>query len=262
MKKYPIWSFLSISGIDAPLVSIAWYLYFTKYSLEVSLNIEYCIILGVSVWICYIADRLFDVRFKKKEQLISLRHQFCKEHEVKLWILCIATLIPLVILSFNTLNSENIFVGLCLVFLVILYNLLNQYFISKKFPKEICVAILFAFGTLFLVDDDFKLSHLAPFILICFLNCVILTHKDSKIDEKMCVSSWTHTFSYQTVTFISTIICLITAILIKSILNPYFFTSLTCLLLHIKSKKFDEEQFRVTLESAYTLIPILALACL
>ncbi len=79
MKRYPIWSYLSISAMDAPLISIAWYLYFAQNLLNISLNIQHCLILGVSVWLGYMADRLFDIRFKKEAQLISLRHQFCKE---------------------------------------------------------------------------------------------------------------------------------------------------------------------------------------
>ena len=87
MKRYPIWSYLSISAMDAPLISIAWYLYFAQNLLYNSLNTQHCVILGVSVWLGYMADRLFDIRFKKEAQLISLRHQFCKENEFILWIL-------------------------------------------------------------------------------------------------------------------------------------------------------------------------------
>ena len=58
------------------------------------------------------ADRLFDVRLKEESQLISLRHQFCKENEFKLWILWLIILISIVIFSLNTLNNDKIFVGL------------------------------------------------------------------------------------------------------------------------------------------------------
>ena len=66
MKRYPIWSYLSISAMDAPIISIAWYLYFAQNSFNTSLNVQNCLILGVSVWLGYMADRLFDIRLKKK----------------------------------------------------------------------------------------------------------------------------------------------------------------------------------------------------
>ena len=72
MKRFPIWSYLSITAMDAPMISIAWYLYFAQNSFNTSHNAQHCLILGVSVWLAYMADRLFDVRLKEESQLISL----------------------------------------------------------------------------------------------------------------------------------------------------------------------------------------------
>ena len=88
----------------------SWYLYFVQIQLIQS-QYSTLLILGVSVWLGYMADRLFDVRFKKKCQLISLRHQFCKENEFKLWILWVIILISIAIFGLNTLNNDKIFVG-------------------------------------------------------------------------------------------------------------------------------------------------------
>ena len=65
MKRYPIWSYLSISATDSSIISVAWYLYFAQNSVNASLNYQHCLILGVSVWLGYMADRLFDIRLKK-----------------------------------------------------------------------------------------------------------------------------------------------------------------------------------------------------
>ena len=83
------------------------------------------------------ADRLFDIRFKKEAQLISLRHQFCKENEFKLWILWLIILIPIAIFSLNTLNSDKIFAGLILIslfcFIVSSINIFHERDSQKKF---------------------------------------------------------------------------------------------------------------------------------
>ena len=259
MKSYPIWSYCSISALDAPLISIAWYLYFAQNSFNASLNTQHCLILGVSVWLGYMADRLFDIRFKKENQLTSLRHQFCKENEFKLWILWLIILIPIVIFSLNTLNNDKLFVGLTLILFILLYNFLNQYFSRKRFPKEICVAALFSYGTLFLIEEPFKIETFMHFTMICFLNCLILTHKDRPVDKLMGINSWTHPFSHRSISIIIALKCLYFLIVFKSIFNPFLILCIMCLALHHKSNYIGGEKFRVALELLYIAIPLLSI---
>ena len=259
MKRYPIWSYLSIYALDAPMISIAWYLYFAQNFFNTSANAQHCLILGVSVWLGYMADRLFDIRFKKEAQLISLRHQFCKENEFKLWILWLIILIPIAIFSLNTLNSDKLFAGLILILFILLYNCLNQNFSRKRFPKEICVAAIFSYGTLFLVESTLKIEEIIHLTLICFLNCLILTHKEKQVDKLMGISSWTHPFTYRSIIIIIALFCTYFIIAFQSIFNPFFATCLLCLALHIKSHHLAEERFRIILESFYAIIPFLAL---
>ena len=261
MKRYPIWSYLNVSAVDAPLISVAWYLYFVQMSTETNLNMQLCLILGLSVWLGYMADRLFDIRFNKNATFASLRHQFCKEHESKLWILWTVILIFTVILSLISLNSDKIVAGLALVSFILLYNLLNQVFSQKKFPKEICVAVIFACGTFFFLENPVKFNDFIQFCIICFLNCLILTHKDKKVDDNMSVNSWSHIFSHRTITIIAVLACIYCLVANQGILNPYFATSLICTLLHISSHHIDEESFRPIIESLYALIPTVALIC-
>lgn len=261
MKRYPIWSYLNTGAIDAPLISVAWYLYFAQKSPETSINVLHCLILGPSVWLGYMADRLFDIHFRKEAQLSSLRHQFCKEYETILWTLWKIILITTVILSLYVLNSDKIFVGLFFVFFILLYNLLNQCFPKKRFPKEFFIAVIFAYGTLFFIDGALNVNNLTNFGLICFLNCVILTHKDSEVDDLMGVSSWTHSFSHRFIFAMTLLSSIYYLIALKGILNPFFATSLISMLLHISSHYFDEEQFRVIMETLYIIIPIVALVC-
>lgn len=257
MKNYPIWSYLSISAIDAPLISIAWYIYFTRNSIEVYLKLDYCIILGVSVWLSYMADRLFDVRSKDSSQLISLRHKFCKENEFILWILWLIILIIIVIFSLYSLNSDKIFACISLIPFILLYNYLNQYLSQKRFPKELCVAILFSYGTLLLIDNPFRTKGFIDFTLICFLNCLILTHKERHLDNVMKVNSWTHKFTHQSITNLTVFFCIYFLVAFKGYVNPFLILSLICLFLHSQIINFDNEKFRFTIETTYALVPLL-----
>lgn len=256
MKNYPIWSYLSISAIDAPIISIAWYLYFAQNSSNTCPKAEHCLILGVSVWLSYMADRLFDIRLKEEAQLISFRHQFCKEHEFKLWILWLIILIPITIFSLNTLNSDKLFVGLILMLFILLYNYVNQYFSLQRFPKEICVAALFSYGTLFLIKNPFKIEGFIDFTLICFLNCLILTHKEKQVDKMMGINSWTHPFNHRSIVIIIALFCIYFLVAFQYIFNPFFAICFLCFLLHIGSHNIDKERFRTILEFFYAIIPL------
>ena len=163
MKHYPIWSYLSIYAIDAPLISVTWYLYLAQKFEETSFQLDNCIILASSVWLGYMADRLFDVKFKKKDTFLSLRHQFCKDQEPKIWILWFAFIIITAIFSAFSINSDKIVVGLYLVLFILIYNLLNQRFSKNKFPKEFFVALIFACGTCFLIENPIKLGDFIKF---------------------------------------------------------------------------------------------------
>ena len=259
MKRYPFWSYLNITAIDAPLISVAWYLYFVQKSPESSIHLPNCLILGSSVWLGYMADRLFDIRLKKEAQFIALRHRFCQEFETLLWILWSIILITTAIFSLITLNNDKIVVGLILVLFILVYNCLNQYFCQKEFPKEILVAALFAYGTQFLLEGPVKFIELSHFGLICFLNCLIMTHKDKYVDTLMGVNSWTHSFSPQTISIILVLSSSYYLIALQGVLNPYFATCFVCIILHLLSQNLDEEVFRVTTESLYAIIPLVAL---
>ena len=259
MGRYPFWSYLSIIAIDAPIISISWHLYFVQNSINSSLNVQHCVILWFSVWLGYMADRLFDVRFKKKSQLISLRHRFCKENEFKLWIIWAITLLLLVIFSLNALNSDKIFACFIITILIILYNYLNQYFSRERFPKEICIAALFAYGTLFLIEGPLEIKDLTDFTLICFLNCLILTHKDRQVDNKMGVKSWTYPLTKRSITMIIVLVGIYFLIAFRSAESPFFAICIACLVIHNISKNLNIELFRVAIEGAYTLIPLIAL---
>jgi hypothetical protein len=136
MKPYPFWSFLSISALDAPMISVAWYIYFVQKSQIADLNMPYCLILGCSVWLGYMADRLFDIEFKKEAKFISLRHLFCKQYKPYLWALWAIILISTLIFSLNTLNNDKIVVGYYTYSNYITLQLSKSVFYQEKIPQR------------------------------------------------------------------------------------------------------------------------------
>ena len=259
MNKYPFWSYLNISAIDAPLISVTWYLYFAHKSAENNFNVNYCIILGLSVWLGYMADRLLDIGFKKEAHFTSLRHQFCKEFKSALWISWAIVLTITVFFSLYYLNSDKIFVGFIFFLFILLYNLLNQFYSQLKLPKEIFVSILFAYGTLFFVKDPLEINEFIHFVSICFLNCLIISNKDKQVDKLMGVRSLASTFSHGSISVIMVLSSVYYLITFKGIMNPFFTTCLVGTILHSLSNRIASDKFIVTTEIFYILIPLMTL---
>lgn len=84
MLHIRLWQWPNLLALDAALIALAWQAAFAAaLGNEVSAAAQ--IVLGLSVWLTYMADRLFDVAKRPLQQLHSTRHQFAKQHRKTLW---------------------------------------------------------------------------------------------------------------------------------------------------------------------------------
>ena len=79
-----LWQWPNILAIDTAFVAILWQLGLVR-ALNTEIGWAASAVLGLSVWLTYVADRLFDVRSREKVALFSLRHQFAKRYHQALW---------------------------------------------------------------------------------------------------------------------------------------------------------------------------------
>ena len=244
---------MSITALDATIIGLAWYAYYSK-TLNVALDPIKMTILGLSIWLVYMSDRLFDVHHGSA--IHSKRHQFAKRYETYIWLLWFIILIADIYLSFSYLSLHKIYMGSKLTGLLLIYTLLNQLIFKKVFPKELFVAAIFSYGVLFLIDVPINYNTFISFAIICFLNCLILSEKESAIDYEIGVCSLGTILGHTKVFIISLIVTLGFLMVSLDPLSPYFIVSLSLLMSYIFLRNLKDETFRALIEAQFALYPI------
>jgi hypothetical protein len=188
------WQWPNLIAFDAALIAVAWQAAFAKH-FALPLNQAAYVVLGLSVWLTYMADRLFDVANRPANQLHSARHRFAKKNTQKLWIIWIAVLIGDLAIAFNHLATNQLINGCVLLTVCLLYTLLNQLLSRRFFPKEICVALIYAGGVIVFLPPPFPWLATCACALLCLINCLIIGAKEHAIDATMQVRSITQIMS-------------------------------------------------------------------
>ena len=182
-----LWQWPNILAVDTALIAILWQLSLAR-ALNTEIGWAASAVLGLSVWLTYVADRLFDVRSREKVALFSLRHQFAKQYHQSIWYLW------LVLLAINLLLARQLTVlqlknGFLLLIFCLLYTASNQKLSRHFFPKEICVALIYTGGVMIFIPAAYPLSFFGVFALLCLLNCLMIGAREKVIDAKMRIHS-------------------------------------------------------------------------
>jgi hypothetical protein len=183
-----IWQWPNLLAIDAALIALAWQETLASRA-EFDLSPAARLVLALSVWLSYMADRLFDVANRPATQLRSIRHRFAKKHARKLWAIWVVTLTTNLIIAFGHLETIQLRNGSVLLALCLLYTALNQSYSRNFFPKEICVAIIFAGGAIVFLPPPFPWLATGTLALLCLTNCLMIGSKERAIDAAMQVRS-------------------------------------------------------------------------
>lgn len=153
------------------------------------------IILGLTVWLIYISDHLWDVK-KIEEKITNPRRYFYYKNYVPLKIFAFFSFTFISIFSLLFLPLKTIMFGMYLGFLVGLYLFIIHYYngimFKKWFHKEILVGLLYSigiWGSAGILAKDFELVHwlvAANFIMIAIQNLMIfsLYEKEEDIHQK------------------------------------------------------------------------------
>ncbi|WP_148216346.1 hypothetical protein [Coraliomargarita akajimensis] len=215
------------------------------------------IVLFLSVWLTYTADRLFDVRKRRRKQLLSARHQYTKQHQKALWKYWYIALTVNLIVAFTQLSATQLRYGFYLLGLCLIYTLLNQQLSKYCFPKEAVVATIFAGAIMSLTvppQDWLLLLHLSCLFSV---NCLLIGQNERSIDAAMRVRSLS-TYSRSSTS-------VVTACFIATI--PSCFSHSPVLLLatvislgllfiiHSVRRHVSIERYRILLDSSLLLAP-------
>ena len=256
MFKVLQWS--NVLAIDAALIALCWQSVFASFSGQALTPIMISA-LGSSVWLMYAADRLFDVKKRPLAQLHSIRHRFTKRNARTLWKFWFGALFVNVSIAFSGLKIHQLRNGAILLLFCLLYTTLNQKLSSRFFPKELCVALIYAGGVIVFLLPAQDLWLPAVFLmLLCLINCLIISNNERQIDAAMKVHSIAQFLPK--LPFALYLCCiLMLGILEQQWLLPFGASLAGLMLVHACRKRLSIESFRVLADGALFAGPLLTL---
>lgn len=172
-----IWLWPNLLSLDAPLVAVLWQTLFLR-CLGVPVRVVPALLLFLTVWMIYVADRLLDAREGWNQ---TARHAFYGRNSrilLAAWIGVLAATSAMVCLGFaNGLLLRGVaMLGAVFLYLAAVHWLPSR--LAWLGLKEAAVAVLFALGTSLPAWGQIRSSHdaltVAVFSMLCWLNCVAI----------------------------------------------------------------------------------------
>lgn len=196
IKKIPfipsLLTWPNLIGLDAPIVAVCWQEMFARV-LGVKLPWVIHLVLGLSTWCIYLADRILDV-IRTKNRMATSRHHFTQRHLSKMivWLIIISICnLSLIILH---VPCKLLFSGFITLGMVAFYYCIRltrlKHFITL-IPREWMCGMLFALGCViapqsYASDSWMQNTNLIlaviMFGMICSANCIMISVWEMKSD--------------------------------------------------------------------------------
>ena len=173
---------LTLLSLDAPAVAVLWQLLFAR-SFHVRLSPGITLLLGLVVWLIYVADRFLDTLTAPNLGIEPGRHRFYRRRRWAFLLPFCAVFLLACWIAWTQLEAQTFRNGLIVLLVVGLYFFLVHLQGPKnnaRIPKEMLVGILFGVGTCFPLWERIltgRIRLLAPFLVfteLCWLNCAAI----------------------------------------------------------------------------------------
>ncbi|WP_182867681.1 hypothetical protein [Stieleria mannarensis] len=195
----PAWAWANVLSLDAVSVGLVWLFVFTDQFCHRSPSGYELAIIGLSIWLVYTADRLFDSLHLDTAQSHTVRHRFHFRHRKTIcvvWILALA-LDTAVVVSYAT---ESQLRWGCAAIATVLAYVVSVQFVKDAvgwFPKELRAGMVFAFGVSLNAWVEVAPEELialavsvAMIALVFTANCVTIAALESDMDRVQNFDSW------------------------------------------------------------------------
>ena len=178
---------LTVLSLDAPAVAVLWQLLFAR-SFHAQVSASITVLLGLVVWLIYVADRLLDTLKVPAQGAEPTRHLFYRRH---LWAFLLPFTAVFLLAAWISLTrlDENTFRDGTAILLAVGVYFLTVHLLSpgrEWLPKEMQVGVLFALGTCFPVLEQmsrsnvFMLATYLVFTALCWMNCAAIEYEEWK----------------------------------------------------------------------------------
>lgn len=177
------WQWPNILAVDVALVAIVW----QQWLGGGVTGAAPALVLGLSVWLVYIADHWMDARNAAEQDLRSGRHRFARRWQRLLVPLWLCVLVADVMIALLGLSRLQMIAGALLLTGCLLY--LSAVQRHWPVPKELIVALIFAAGAAVFLVGQLPLPLLAAgagcLFLLAFANCSLIAFREIEIDRIM-----------------------------------------------------------------------------
>jgi len=182
-ERLRLYGLLNLLSIDVAIGAVCSALFFGRL-LNVSILPSGLITLGLTVWVNYCTDHLFDAA-RVKGRASTRRHQFHQDHFSLLVKIVVAIVVVIVVLVFF-IRTSVFFGGVVLMSIVGAYLILHRWL---RFPKEFLIAFLYTGGILLpsisvtpLERSEWPWVMIIQFMLIALLNLILFSWFDFEND--------------------------------------------------------------------------------
>ncbi len=180
-ESIPLWLWPNLLGLDAPLVAVSWQWLYAR-CFDVSIPPVIHLILGLSVWCVYLADRLYDAYRAKDFLNATSRLRFTKEHFTALAVATMLAGCVNLFLIIRFVPAHLMLHGLITAGLLALYYVF-RFGSSGKLPREIMCGMVFAIGSAIATFSYGQpesmgirfIGAVAMLGLVCSANCVMIS---------------------------------------------------------------------------------------
>lgn len=183
------WQWPTVLSLDAPLVGVVWQSALARVA-GVAIDWPEVVVLALSVWLAYAADRWFEGWRVDTRDIRTQRHHFYQRHRWPVAVLWLLLFVVNVTVAFSRLSLQALLNGAVLLVPVLAYVLSHQLVHRHhgwRVPKELCVAALLAGGAAVFLLPTAHPAELAIgvslFGLLCFANVVLISLWEREVDR-------------------------------------------------------------------------------
>lgn len=180
----PPWLWPNLLGLDAPAVAVAWQWLFAGV-FGANLPPVFPLILGLSVWCVYLADRLYDTTRAPETDVQTDRLRFTKRHFAALSAIAVAAAIANLFLIIRHVPRPLMVTGLITASLLGVYYLIRlkgNARLAAAIPREILCGMIFGLGCVIAPHAFLPSGGASGFVvatiflgLVCSASCVLIS---------------------------------------------------------------------------------------
>lgn len=184
-NSVPLWLWPNLLGLDAPFVAVSWQLLYSR-CFAISLPWFIHLLLGLSVWCVYLADRLYDAFRANDFTHATWRLRFTKEHFTTLVAItalagCINLFLIIRFVPEHLIVHGLITAGLLAIYYAFRFGSSGK--VAIVVPREIMCGTVFAIGSAIATFSYGQagttnlrfLGAVAMLGLVCSASCILIS---------------------------------------------------------------------------------------